>query len=309
MELVQGLPQPINERPTLLTIGVFDGVHLGHQHLIGSVVRRAQLLGCQSAVLTFDPHPDVVLHPERERHALASLDERVEQIAALGADLLIVLAFNRELMALTAPEFMARLCYAIALRELWVGWDFALGRGREGTVTRLHEIGQSLGYSVHPVEPLLLDDTVVSSTRIRAALHNGDIATASALLGRPFSLRGVVIQGDRRGRTIGFPTANIRVEERRMLPADGVYICRARVGQRQYGAVTNVGVRPTFAGLHRTVEAYLLDFADEIYGDTVELDFLHRLRGEQKFNGVAALVAQITSDVAAARSWLKDNSV
>jgi riboflavin kinase/FMN adenylyltransferase len=307
MELVQGLPQPINERPTILTIGVFDGVHLGHQHLMGTVVRRAQQLGCQSAALTFDPHPDLVLHPERERHALASLDERIERIAALGIDLLIVLPFSRELMALTAPEFMARLCASVALRELWVGWDFALGRGREGNVARLREIGQSLGYSVHPVEPLLLDEAVVSSTRIRAALREGDIAAATALLGRPFSLRGVVAQGDRRGRTIGFPTANVGVEARHVLPADGVYVCRAIVNHSHYGAVTNVGLRPTFAGMHRTVEAYLLDFADEIYGETIELDFLQRLRGEQKFDGIASLVAQITSDVAAARSWLKQH--
>jgi len=305
MELVQGLPQPINELPTVLTIGAFDGVHLGHQHLIRSTVRRAQALGCQSAVLTFDPHPDLVIHPERERHALASLEERAERIADMGLDLLIVLPFNRDLMALTAHEFMTRLCRAVALRELWIGWDFALGRGREGNIVRLHEIGHELGYSVHPVEPFLLEDVAVSSTRIRVALQEGDVATAARLLGQPFSLRGGVAEGDRRGRTIGFPTANVAVDPSHILPADGVYVCRASLGQQRYGAVTNVGLRPTFAGTHRTVEAYVLDFADEIYGETLRLDFLHRLRGERKFDGIAALIAQITSDVAEARSWLK----
>jgi riboflavin kinase/FMN adenylyltransferase len=306
MELVQGLPQPINERLTVLTIGAFDGVHLGHQQLIGDIVRRAHALECQSAVLTFDPHPDLIIHPERERLYLTSLDERSEQIAGLGIDLLIILPFSREVMALTAHEFMSRLCQSVALCELWIGWDFALGRGREGNLARLREIGHELGYNVHPIEPLLLGSASISSTRIRATLHTGDIASAAAQLGRPFSLRGTVAEGDRRGRTIGFPTANLVVDQHHVLPADGVYICRAWLGDQHYGAVTNIGMRPTFAGLHRTVEAYLLDFAGDIYGETLRLDFLHRLRGEQKFDGIAALIAQITSDVAAARQWLRD---
>jgi riboflavin kinase/FMN adenylyltransferase len=306
MELVQGLPQPINERPTVLTIGAFDGVHLGHQLLIGSTVRRAQALGWQSAVLTFDPHPNLVIRPDRERLYLASLDERIEQIAGLGVDLLIVLPFNRDTMALTAQEFMTRVCRAIALRELWVGHDFALGRGREGNLERLRDIGVQLGYGVHPVEPFLLDGAPVSSTRIRSSLEEGDLLHAARLLGRPFGLRGQVAEGARRGRTIGFPTANVAVDPQHMLPADGVYVCRAQVAGHRYGAVTNVGMRPTFAGAHRTVEAYLLDFADDIYGEILRLDFLHRLRGERKFDGVAALVAQITNDVAAARKWLQE---
>jgi riboflavin kinase/FMN adenylyltransferase len=307
MEIVQGLPQPINERPTVLTIGAFDGVHIGHQHLIGGVVRRAKALGWQSAVLTFDPHPSLVIRPDQERLYLASLEERIEQIAGIGADVLIVLPFNRDVMALTAQEFMTRVCRAIALRELWIGHDFALGRGREGNLDRLRQIGQELAYNVHPAEPLLLDGVPVSSTRIRSALREGDLLGARRLLGQPFSLRGVVAEGAKRGRTIGFPTANVTVEPQHMLPADGVYVCRAHVGGQRYGAVTNVGMRPTFAGAHRTVEAYLLDFADDIYGEVLRLDFLHRLRGERKFDGVAALVAQITADVAAARKWLQES--
>ena len=305
MEFVQGLPQPINERPTVLTIGAFDGVHRGHRHLIGGAVRRAHMLGCQSAVLTFDPHPDLVIRPERARHYLTSADERAQLIAKLGVDLLIILPFTREVMGQSAHEFMSRVCRAVALCELWVGWDFALGRGREGDLPRLRTIGQELGYSVHPVEPFDLDGAPVSSSRIRAALSAGDVVAAATLLDRPFSLRGTVMQGDQRGRTIGFPTANIGVDAQHALPADGVYICHAWLGDQRYGAVTNVGVRPTFAGAHRTVEAYLLDFVGEIYGETLRLDFLQRLRGEQKFDGIAALIAQITSDVAAARAWLQ----
>jgi riboflavin kinase / FMN adenylyltransferase len=308
MELVQGLPQPINERPTVLTIGAFDGVHHGHRHLIGSAVRRARMLDCQSAVLTFDPHPDLVIHPERGRHYLTSADERAQLIAGLGLDLLIILPFTREVMAQSAHEFMSRVCHAVALRELWVGWDFALGRGREGDLPRLRAIGHELGYNVHPVEPFVLHGATVSSSRIRAALRDGDVVAAATLLDRPFCLRGLVMEGDRRGRTIGFPTANIAVDAQHALPADGVYVCHAWLGDQRYGAVTNVGVRPTFAGAHRTVEAYLLDFVGEIYGETLRLDFLHRLRGEQKFDGIAALIAQITEDVGAARAWLKQQA-
>jgi riboflavin kinase / FMN adenylyltransferase len=306
MELVHGLLQPINERPTILTIGAFDGVHLGHQHLIGGAVRRARDLGCQSAVLTFDPHPDLIVHPERPRLYLTSLEERAERIADLGADLLVVMPFTKETMGLPALDFVTQICRAVALRELWIGWDFALGRKREGTLERLREIGRQLGYAVHPVDAFAFEDgRPVSSTRVRGTLAAGDVAAAAHLLGRPFGVRGTVAKGDQRGRTIGFPTANIAVEDQHALPADGVYVCRATVGTRQYGAVTNIGMRPTFDGKRRTVEAYLLDFVDDIYGETLRLDFLHRLRGEQKFDGIAALVAQITRDVAAAREWLR----
>lgn len=305
MDIVHGLLSAINERPTTLTIGAFDGVHRGHQHLIGGTVRRARDLDCQSAVLTFEPHPDTVIHPDQGRLYLTSLEERSELIEALGADLLIVLPFTRELMQLTAQGFMSAICRAVALRELWVGWDFALGRKREGNLARLREIGHTLGYHVHPVDAFAFaDGTQVSSTRVRDALRAGDVHGAARLLGRSFGVRGPVARGDQRGRTIGFPTANIMVGDEHMLPADGVYVCHATVGGVRYGAVTNIGMRPTFAGTRRTVEAYLLDFVGDIYDESVRLEFLHRLRGEQKFAGIAALVTQITADVAAARQWL-----
>lgn len=304
MEIAHGLPQPINELPTVLTIGAFDGVHLGHQHLIGNVVRRAQALGMQSAVLTFDPHPDLVVRPGSQRLYLSSLDERIEQIDVLGVDLLVVLPFTKATMALSALEFMQQICSALALRELWIGWDFALGRKREGNVERLREIGQAFGYSVHPTEAFLLDGHPISSSRIRAALAEGAIETANRLLGRAYSLRGTVTQGDQRGRTIGFPTANLQIDDHHVTPDNGVYVCRAHLNGEIYGAVTNIGMRPTFDGARRTVETYLLDFTGDIYGETLQLDFYHRLRSEQKFSGIAALVEQISRDTAAARAWL-----
>jgi riboflavin kinase / FMN adenylyltransferase len=308
MELVHGLLHSINEYATILTIGAFDGVHRGHQHLIESAVRRARALGCQSAVLTFDPHPDLVIHPERDRLYLTSLEERAELIERLGVDLLIVMPFTRETMGLTAQDFMSKVCGAVALHELWVGWDFALGRRREGDIARLRQLGQQLGYTVHPVAAFALaDGTPISSTRIRSALAAGDLESAAMLLGRPFAVQGLVTKGDQRGRTIGFPTANIAVDQSHALPADGVYVCDAQVGGQLYGAVTNIGVRPTFNGTQRKVEAYLLDFVDDIYGETLRLTLRQRLRGEKKFDGITALVAQITSDVAAARAWLREH--
>jgi riboflavin kinase/FMN adenylyltransferase len=309
MQLVHGLLHSINGHDTVLTIGAFDGVHRGHQHLIGSAARRARELGCQSAVLTFDPHPDLVIHPERDRLYLTSLEERAEHIARLGVDLLIVMPFTRETMGLSALEFMTHVRAAVALRELWVGWDFALGRKREGDLARLRQIGQQLGYSVHPVDAFKLADGMpISSTRIRGALAAGDLETAARLLGRPFGVQGPVVEGDRRGRTIGFPTANLDIDQRHVLPADGVYVCHAEVDGQRYGAVANIGVRPTFDGTRRKVEAYLLDFVGDIYGEKLRLTLRERLRGEKKFDGIAALVDQITADVAAARAWLRENS-
>lgn len=304
INVVYGLPQAINPLPTVLTIGAFDGLHRGHAHLIGGAVQRARALGCQSAVLTFEPHPDAVVYPERPRLVLTDADERTELVEALGVDLLLVVPFTAELMALPSQAFMTQVTQAVALRELWVGYDFALGRRREGDAAKLAEIGRTLGYNVHPVEPLTLDGQVVSSTRIRAALEVGDVPAAARLLGRLYSLRGIVVEGDKRGRTIGFPTANIAVDAERLVPHNGVYVCHATVGGERYGAVTNIGVRPTFDGTRRTVEAYLLDFAGDIYGEVLRLEFAERLRGEQKFHGIAALVAQITGDVAAAREQL-----
>jgi riboflavin kinase/FMN adenylyltransferase len=306
MELVHGLPQPINELPTILTIGVFDGVHRGHQHLLNLVARRARDLGCQSAALTFDPHPDLVIRPDTGRLYLTSLDERVDQINALGLDLLIVLPFTRETMAQSAAEFMRRLCGAVALRELWAGPDLAVGHKREGTLLRLSELGHTFGYTVHPVEPYHQQGDQVRSTRIRMALDAGAVDVAEELLGRPFELHGVVVEGDKRGRTIGFPTANLAVDQHHLLPSNGVYVCSVELNGQRYGAVTNIGVRPTFDGIARRVEVYILDFNDEIYGETVRLSFLQRLRGEQKFDGIAALVGQITKDVTAARAFLSN---
>ena len=292
--------------PTALTIGAFDGIHRGHQHLIGQVRTAAARLGGASAVMTFDPHPDRVLRPDRERLYLTGLEERIALIEALDVDHLIVLRFDPELSRVPAEVFMQDVCGAMALRELWIGPDFRLGAGGRGTEPVLEALGHELGYSVHMVDRITLDGQEVTSTRIRGLLDEGRVDEAALLLGRSFMLAGEVVHGDHRGRTIGFPTANLQVPAERLLPADGVYLCHVALpGEAEARpAVTNIGVRPTFGTLTRTVESHLLDWDGDLYGAHLRVAFLRRLRGERKFAGIEALVAQIHADAAMAREIL-----
>ena len=290
--------------PTALTIGAFDGIHLGHQCLIQQVRVAAERIAGESVVLTFDPHPDLILHPERRRLYLTMLEERLSLLEAHEVDHTIVLRFDQELARVPAEEFMGRVCRAMALRELWCGPGFRLGAGGRGTVAVLERIGRDRGYTVQEANCFTLGDQVVSSTLIRQMLGDGRVDEAARLLGRPFLLRGEVVHGDHRGRTIGFATANIAVPEEQFVPADGVYACQVQLAGETTSrpAVTNVGVRPTFGSLRRTVEAHLLDWNGDLYGTTVRVAFVQRLRGEQKFGGIDELVAQIRADVATARS-------
>jgi riboflavin kinase/FMN adenylyltransferase len=287
-----------------MTIGKFDGVHLGHQHMIRHVVERAHNQGMQGAVLTFDPHPGTVLRPQKDIRLLTSLEERIELIAALGVDVLVVAPFNQETMSTPPYAYMRKICAALPLRELWVGENFALGRKREGNILRLAEIGRELGYTVGTLDTLIIGGERVSSSRVRTMLVEGNVAMVEQLLGRHFDLHSLVVEGDHRGRTIGFPTANLAINERHALPADGVYTCYAHVDGRAWPAVTNIGIRPTFGELRRTVETHLLDWSGDLYGQSIRVEFLHRLRGEYKFDGIDALIAQITRDVEQARALL-----
>ncbi len=306
MQLYHSLTQARLAEPTILTIGKFNGMHLGHQALLKQVVARAHEVNGCSAAITFEPHPTVVLHPQHERVYLAPEDERRELIAATGIDHLIVLRYDDALRHLTAEQFMRSLCERIALRELWVGPEFRLGYRAHGTVAVLAELGEQLGYRINPITKLEIAGAPVSATRIRELLQEGRVAEIPALLGRPFTVKGEVVKGDQRGRTIGFPTANVAVGERHLLPADGVYACRVRVGDNaEHDAVTNVGVRPTFGVLGRTVEAHLLDCSADLYGQIVRVAFLERIRGERKFSGIDELRAQIARDAQRARELLR----
>jgi riboflavin kinase/FMN adenylyltransferase len=296
-----------------LTIGVFDGVHRGHQMLIRRMQSEAAERGLTGGVITFHPSPVTVLRPDVPFVYLDSLERRVQQLNDLHVAFVSVLEFTRELSQVTAEDFVTMLVEETRMRLLVVGEDFALGKGREGTVARLTELGAAHGFEVVGV-PLLTggeSDSVtpptspaVSSTRIRRALAAGEMEEVAELLTRPFSLSGPVLHGEERGRTIGFPTANLGVSVNRALPPNGVYVTRAILEDgRTFEAATNIGTNPTFVdGDERHVEAYLLDFEGDLYGQWVTIELLHRLRDELRYEGVDALVAQIRRDVDATRA-------
>lgn len=308
MLIAHSLDQELVQTPVVLTIGVFDGMHLGHQQLISTAIERAHVLGLQSAVITFDPHPDSVVHPNRAFQLLTSLEERIHLIEQLGPDILVVAPFDGTTMNTSAEQYMRQIIHALPLRELWVGDDFALGRKREGNIARLQEIGDQLGYKVGTVTRVLIQGQPVSSTRVRDAIREGNVSAVVPLLGRYYSVEGEVVHGDKRGRTIGFPTANLAVASEKMLPANGVYASHVHYGNHIYKAVTNLGNRPTFNGIRHTIEAHLLDFNGDLYGQTIQISFVERLRGERRFAGVDELVTQIGQDIIQARSLLEQTS-
>ncbi len=310
MDIYEPFPTAPLTEPVYLTIGNFDGVHRGHQMLVCELAsaahgRGALSNGALAGLLTFEPHPIAVLRPDVKVPRLTSNEERADLLAALGLDFVIVLPFTRETAATSAADFLKNLTGHMQLAELWVGPDFALGRGREGNTDRLAELGREMGFSLRVVPPYDWQGEHVRSSRVRALLgEDGAVEQAAELLGRPYRLWGEVIEGAKRGRQLGFPTANLLVPEERLLPAFGVYACWAWRGERGYPAVVNIGVRPSFDNGKPSVEAYLLDFSDNLYGETVGLSFVARLRGEKKFPNIGELVAQIGRDAAEAAQLL-----
>lgn len=296
-------------RPSAVTIGVFDGVHRGHQHLVALLLERARQDGLASVALTFNPHPRSVLQPGTAITYLTSIEERIELLQALGLDAVGVLAFTSELSQLSPHDFLALLVEELEMRLLVVGPDFALGRGRVGDINVIRAEGEALGFAVQ-IAPLLTEDgEKVGSTAVREALAAGDLERVARLLGRPFSLRGPVVTGDRRGRSLGFPTANIALGLDRALPPYGIYVTRTYVRENAYPSCTSIGVRPTFhTDGQATVETYILDFDEEIYGEEIRIDFLHRLRDEMRFDTVDALIAQMRRDVNETWEWFRENA-
>lgn len=294
------------ERPSMVTIGVFDGVHRGHQQPVGQLIAQAHAAGQQAVVLTFHPHPDVVLKNITGRYYLTSPEQRAKLLLDMGVDMVITHPFNAAVRQMRAADFVDNLLRHLKMTSLWVGADFALGYKREGNVAFLTEQGIQKGFSVQVVDLLEHPDAQhrISSTGIREALAAGDLAKANDWLGRAYRVEGEVMSGQKRGRTIGFPTANIQVWAEQLLPGNGVYAGWVTIDSEKFMAVTNIGVRPTFEGQHVTVEAHILDFDRDIYGKTVALTFEKRLRPEQKFNGIQELIAQIQNDVQTGREFL-----
>jgi riboflavin kinase/FMN adenylyltransferase len=291
---------------TWLTIGVFDGVHRGHQAILRQLVEGAHSAGSPAAVLTFARHPAEVLG-HRDLKCLTTSEERAELLGQLGVDAVISHPFDEHVAALSAVEFMRPVKERLGLSRLLIGYDFALGRGREGNASRLAEIGREMGYTVQVVEAVSDESGLISSTVIRKLVSVGDVADAAKMLGHSYSITGRVIHGTARGRVIGYPTANVEVPPGKLIPAFGIYACWAEVDGERYPAAISIGIRPTFDDDQRDVrvEAYLLDHESDLYEKTVKLEFVQRLRDEMKFPSVEALIAQIESDVAAVRSILK----
>ncbi len=286
-----------HDAPVVLTIGNFDGVHLGHAALLSRVQSEAAQRGAQSALLTFDPHPRCVLDPAHCPQSLTTVAEKTDVLAEHGLDRLVVLPFNREVSTWGAEQFCDMLGEAFDLRALVVGHDFALGHKRQGDIAFLRAYGERHGFSVEVVEPVLVGEEVVSSSRIRAMLAEGDVRSAAALLGRQHFMDAVVEHGEEVGRHLGFPTANLSIAGGKCLPAPGVYAMWVRVDGAWQAAATNVGYRPTFGGDRLTVEAFLLDFSGDLYGREVRAAFVERLREERAYATAGELVVQIDKDV------------
>lgn len=290
------------QRPVVATIGAFDGIHRGHHELLGQVVDRAKALGLDSLCVTFDPHPDLVLYPDRKLSYLTDRAEKERVLHHLGLAHVQVIDFTLALSMLTPEEFLGLISEQYPLAELWVGSDFALGRGRSGTIAALAELGRVQGFALHVVPPRRSDREVISSTFIRSLLTQGNVRHANRLLGRRYRLSGIVEGGMQRGRTIGFPTANIKPDPRRALPADGVYAAVVAFGGVEYRAVANLGSRPTFKEGERLLEVHVLDAKLDLYDKQLDVDFVDRLRDTRRFDGIDALKEQIELDAAAART-------
>lgn len=304
MEIIRDLTAVHLARPTVLTIGSFDGIHRGHQYLISAVVDRAKETDAASALVTLHPHPKVVLRPNSPLQYLSTLEERLDLLAPLGLDYAVVFPFSLEYSQIRARDFVQMLIDHVNMKELFCGADFGLGYKREGNVAFLRELGKEKGFRVTVVEPQKFDGEVMSSSRIRELIAGGELREATRLLGRYPSVRGRVIRGDQRGRQLGFPTANLAIAERRLLPIDGIYTVRVKIGDAWYGGAASIGVRPTFGGGARLLEVYVLDFDGDLYDQVIEVQFIKRLREERKFDSVQALVTQMQADVAEARRVL-----
>lgn len=306
MRILRDLPSfPPELRPSVAAFGAFDGIHLAHAKILDTAVERARALGVSAVACTFDPHPTAVLRPEKAPAPIATLEENLARIAERGLDATLVIPFTRDFSRMEAETFVDEaLVRTLGAREVVVGFNHTFGSGARGTAVLLRELGARHGFVTHVLAPLQVNGLTVSSSAIREALRDGDVEQARAFLGRPYSLTGTVRRGAGRGRTLGFPTANLK-PDRPLVLAAGVYAARARWESRQAEAVVNIGYRPTFEESEYWVEAYLFDFAGDLYDRALTLDFLCRIRAEMKFPGVEALTAQVRADMAEARRLLR----
>jgi len=296
--------------PVELAIGVFDGVHIGHQAVIGRAMADANRANGSAVVVTFDPHPARLLRPDKAPRLLTDTAHKTELISRIGVQWILILPFDQSLAAQPPVDFIESLAHACKpLHEICVGHEWSFGKGRAGNLDLLRELGSRLGFEEVGLPAIKSGDLIVSSTAVRNALEHGDLDAARALLGRPYALRGSVVHGGQLGREIGFPTANLQLSNEQ-LPPDGVYCVHVRHASGTHGGVLNIGIRPTL-GLPnpvRTAEAHLLDFSADLYGATLEIHLLSKIRDERKFEDLAALQAQIGRDITRARTLLANTA-
>ena len=296
---------------TVLTVGTFDGVHAGHRAILDTVVRKSQERGARSVLVTFDPHPRNIINPgEAGIRLLTTIQERSEILNELGIDQTVVIPFDRDFSLLSSEDFIRDIIYdKIGLSEFVIGYDHHFGRNREGTIETVEVLGRELGFEVYVVSKKEVEEQTVSSTAIRKALsEEGDVRKAAEFLQRPYRLNGTVIHGEKRGKEIGFPTANIKPEHpQKVIPKDGVYAVRVRVMDNWFKGMMNIGTRPTFDESIRTLEVNLFDFEENIYGKEVQVRFFEYLRDEVKFDGINELIQQLQQDEKQARQLLDDH--
>ncbi|CAN5197124.1 bifunctional riboflavin kinase/FAD synthetase [soil metagenome] len=310
MKIFHGTENANIIKPNVLTLGVFDGLHLGHQRIMQTVVERANATGAAATAITFDPHPRAVLHPASAPPLLQTLDQRLANLEVLGIEQAIVIAFDREFAAQPAEEFISEIIRdRLNAREVHLGQDFAFGRGRGGNIDLLRKMGGDLGFVADEVAEVRLRGLRISSSKIRHLLAEGRVNLARRMLGRPYGVEGVIIRGNRRGHTIGFPTANLKPHNR-VIPRYGVYATATLIEGTWRKSITNIGVRPTFENdADPSIETYIFDFDGELYGDVLRVRFLHRIRDERKFSGIDELKAQIERDTRRARNYFRHRGV
>lgn len=306
MERITTIERTDAFRNPVVTLGNFDGVHLGHQKIFTRLTQRARELRGQSIVYTFEPHPVKVLYPQQDVPLIISYEERASLIEGFGVDVLICARFDMEFASQGAREFVEKVLHQrLGVREVLVGYDYAFGRGREGNTDFLHAMGQELGFRVEVVSPVMMDGEAVSSSRVRKAVQGGEVALANRMLGREFASEGVVQRGHGRGKGLGYPTANLSLETE-LTPKPGVYVVRVYLPgvPQPLGGMANLGTNPTFSDQRSSFEVHILDFQGELYGQRIRVGFVDRLRDERRFPSPRALVEQLRLDEEASRSIL-----
>lgn len=309
MEVIHSLSSFSYSKDTIVTIGTFDGVHIGHQKILRRLIDNAKKEGKKSVLLTFFPHPRMVLQKDANLELINTIDEKASLLKKMGLDFLVIHPFSKEFSRLTAVEFVRDiLVNTLHTSKLVIGYDHHFGKNREGNIQQLTEYSFLYNYKVEEIPAQDIDDVSVSSTKIRKALHQGDIKTANAYLGYPFTLSGQVVNGKRLGEKIGFPTANIDVKEAyKLIPKTGVYVVKTIIKNQSFCGMMNIGYRPTVKGTHQTIEVHLFDFNADLYGMSLTIEMLHYLRDEKEFDSIEALTHQLSVDKQNSLEFLEKN--